>query len=115
MGDTIFHSLMRGSNPVTRILGWSDEETKRRVKDNDFTIGSLFVYMALHACSVGASALVAVACWQRWYIHGSLCALMALSSIYRGSARYSYYMLQNYTTVLRKEFVDVLEEGKVGS
>jgi hypothetical protein len=113
--DTIYHCLMRGSNPVGPLLGWTPEESKRRAKENDFTYASFFLYMVIHALCCCSSIIVAVACWYSQYFHGFTCLAMTLATVYRGSARYSYYMLQNYTAILKKEFGDVLEENKGGA
>jgi len=107
--DTVFHSLMRGSNPVAKILGWSKEEQDERAKKNDFTIPSVLIYMLMHAVAVCTSMLVSIACWVSMYIHAFACLAVALSVIYHGSSRYSYYVLDNYIAVMRKEFSGVLE------
>jgi len=108
--DTVFHSLMRkGSTPVATILGWSKEEQDQRAKKNDFTIPSVLIYMLMHAAAVCASMLVAVACWVSMYIHAFACLAVALSVIYHGSSRYSYYALDNSIAAMRKEFSGVLE------
>lgn len=106
--DTVYHFLMRSPNPVSKILGWSDEELARRSKANDFGIPSMLIYMLLHAVAVTTAITVSIACFSNQYFHGSACALMLLSSIYKGSSRYSYYMVDQYTIMLRREFKDVL-------
>eukprot|EP00931_Biecheleriopsis_adriatica_P046074 TRINITY_DN26439_c0_g1_i2.p1 TRINITY_DN26439_c0_g1~~TRINITY_DN26439_c0_g1_i2.p1 ORF type:complete len:326 (-),score=63.89 TRINITY_DN26439_c0_g1_i2:123-1100(-) len=111
--DTVFHATMRDqgtSNPVVHILGWSAEEVKTRVASNDFTPGSVLLYMAFHAMACCLGMLFSVGCFVSIYFHGSLCVLMALTAIYKGSARYSYYMTENYTNMLRKEFSNALKE-----
>lgn len=111
--DTVFHATMRDqgtSNPVVHILGWSAEEVKTRVASNDFTPGSVLLYMAFHAIACCLGMLFSVGCFVSIYFHGSLCVLMALTAIYKGSARYSYYMTENYTNMLRKEFSNALKE-----
>jgi len=107
--DTVFHALMRGSNPVAVILGWSKEEQDRRAKSNDFTVSSVLIYMLIHAVAVCASMLVSIACWMSMYIHGFACLAMALVVIYNGSSRYSYYVIDNYVAIMRKEFSGILE------
>lgn len=102
--DTIFHFQMRSSNPVSKLLGWTEAEVKRRALNNDFTVCSGVLYMCFHALAVCLAMLVAVLCWVSRYVHGGLCILFGLTAIYRGSARYSFYMTDSYTSLLRKEF-----------
>lgn len=105
--DTVFHSLMRGANPVAGILGWSAEESKRRAEENDFTVASALIYMGLHAGMVAIAGVVAVGCFVSPYFHGGVCLLMCLSCVYNGSRRYAYYMLENYASILKKEIKDL--------
>jgi len=109
--DTVFHSLMRGSNPVSAVLGWSKEEAKKRAASNDFTTGSVLVYMLFHALAVCLAMLLSMVCYTNRYCHGGLCIAMALAAIYKGAARYSFYITDQYTSMLRKEFGAVLQES----
>eukprot|EP00928_Gymnodinium_smaydae_P017666 TRINITY_DN16759_c0_g3_i2.p1 TRINITY_DN16759_c0_g3~~TRINITY_DN16759_c0_g3_i2.p1 ORF type:complete len:365 (-),score=16.93 TRINITY_DN16759_c0_g3_i2:78-1172(-) len=108
--DTVFHSLMRPFNPLSKMLGWSKDEHARRAKENDFTVKSALVYMVFHSVAVAVGTLLAVGCFMSQYFHAASCATMALLAIYKGASRYSYYMLESYTNVLRKEFGESLKD-----
>jgi len=107
--DTVFHSMMRGANPVASLLGWSKEESAQRAKMNDFTVGSALIYMLFHAVAVLLAMTVSVLCFVSEYFHGGACLLAVLMAIYKGSSRYTYYILENYASVLHREFDGVLK------
>jgi len=109
--DTVFHGIMRGCpSPICAILGWSKEEAKKRAAINDFTTRSVLVYMLFHALAVCSAICLSMACYMNRYCHGGLCIAMALAAIYKGGARYSYYITDSYTSLLRKEFAASLRE-----
>lgn len=107
--DTVFHSMMRGGSPIPRMLGWTKEEENTRAENNDYTVMSVLLYMLLHAVSCCLSMTLSIGCWYSMIFHGCACFLMLLTSIYKGSSRYSYYILENYITILRREFAEVLK------
>lgn len=93
--DTIFHCTMRSSpgNPVEKILGWSKEESARRGARHEYTTKSLLVYMLLHSLAVYSAIIVSILCFYSRAFHMVMNLAMALAAIYRGSARYSHYIL----------------------
>merc|ERR1719401_2691926 len=110
--DTIFHNSMRGmfGNTIAKCTGLDAEELARRKRENDWRVVDVLSYMLGHAFGVMTSILLSLVCFQSMWIHGLLCALMTFVTIYNGSARYTYYMLNMYTKLVRTE-VKLLDAG----
>lgn len=107
--DTIFHYTVRGNGGMGKLMGWKPEEVKQRAKDNDFTIKCAIVYMFLHMTGVAAAMTISVACFTWHWFHALMILFLAISTIYRGAQRYTYYILHSYTSMLRKEFGAVID------
>mmetsp|Transcript_67506 Transcript_67506/g.197477 ORF Transcript_67506/g.197477 Transcript_67506/m.197477 type:complete len:376 (+) Transcript_67506:70-1197(+) len=103
--DTIFHANMRGGfgSAIAKALKTPREEYKGMCVANCFPRSYALLYMLGHALLVYVAICFSLLCFLNKYIHGGMCAMMTLVTIYNGASRYTFYMIKNYGIVLRHE------------
>merc|ERR1712150_120375 len=96
---------------ISKIQGRSPEETKRRMKEQDWTRVDAVLYMVGHAGGVFAATLNAVFCSMSKYFHLTTLMLCFTFMVHNASKRYVFYMLQSSAGLIRKE-IGVYKESR---
>jgi len=101
--DTIFHANMRAGKGKLWSRSVPKEEHARRAAENDYPRSDALIYMTLHMLACFVAMLVSLLCFTYRYVHGGLCVVMGLSTVYNGANKYNYFIMKSYGAMLRKE------------
>ena len=115
--DTVFHSTVRGG--LSAFIGkvcWkrSLEESQRQMREDDYEVRDMIVYMMGHGLGIIgiASTVVSPLCFQNQHVYAVVLALLTTLVVYRGALRYTYWVTSMSSHAIEKEFVDQLGEKK---
>lgn len=107
--DTVFHSTVRkGVCAAIGTVFWKRPVaiSEREMDDDDYELRDFVLYMMFHALGVYLSVFfLAYPCYRSQVFHATVLVLLTILAVARGAQRYTYYVVNMYGKLIRKEFV----------
>lgn len=93
--------------------GRSKKDSLKQMADNNFDMIDFFLYMFFHMfAALGAFYIIGYPCFASQKVHLFMLVFVAWLAVTRGASRYTYYTTKMYSRALRKQYADILDDGK---
>ena len=100
----MFSRLVPGQQPALMRLRYKEEERKRRAAANDWKAADVLFYLVCHAAMcLGCFVFLSIPCFFSKPFHLVMIAVLVCSTVWNGATRYSYFLLETYTRIIRKQ------------